>query len=218
MEGVRILANFADVANRRILDRHFIRVPFTFRKSRFAYQLRSGTTLETTLNRDVHHSFNLNVHYFEPGIDSVSFRKAGSMTKPRIARNGPGNGGLTAKQEATALALAAGFTQQEAAKKSGAGARTIKAWLATQPAFNQRIREMRSEMTSRALGKLADQMGSAAETLNSLHREATSESVRLSAARSVIELGTKLKESVELEERIADLESKQPELRIRNSA
>ena len=209
MEGVRILANFADVANRRSLDSHFSRVPFTFRKSRFAYQLRSGTTLETTLNRDVHHSSNLNVHYFEPEIDSVSSRKAVSMTKHRTARVSPGNGDLTAKQEATAVALAAGFTQQEAAKKSRVGVRTIKTWLATHPAMNQRIRELRSEMTSRAIGKLVDRMVSAAESLDCLHREATSESVRLGAARSVLELGTKLRESVEFEERISALESQQ---------
>lgn len=38
---------------------------------------------------------------------------------------------------------------------------------------------------------------------------AKSEAVRLSAARAVIELGTKLRESVELEERISALESGQ---------
>jgi hypothetical protein len=55
-------------------------------------------------------------------------------------------------------------------------------------------------MTSQALGRLVDSMVNAAETLRYLARKGKSEMVRLSAARSVIELGHKLRESVELEE------------------
>ncbi len=93
-----------------------------------------------------------------------------------------------------------------AARKSGAGARTIKTW-ATQPAFVARVRELRAGMTDRAVGKLADGMSYAAGTLRDL-LGAESESVRLSAARSVLELGMKLREATELEDRIRALEGK----------
>ena len=65
-------------------------------------------------------------------------------------------------------------------------------------------------MTQRALGTLVDQMVSAADTLGYLCRKGKSEMVRLTAARSILELGTKLRETVELEERIANLEGGQP--------
>jgi transposase-like protein len=125
---------------------------------------------------------------------------------PQTAPNGPGNGILSPKQEAAALALARGASLSEAAQESGAGERTIKTWTASLPGFNHRVNELRAEMTSRALGRLSDSMTSAADTLGYLSRKGTSEMVRLSAARAVLELGTKLREAVELEERIAALE------------
>ena len=56
--------------------------------------------------------------------------------------------------------------------------------------------------------KLVDGMVGAAETLDYLCREGKSEMVRLSAARAVLELGNRLRETVELEERIAALEGR----------
>jgi hypothetical protein len=128
------------------------------------------------------------------------------MIKPQTAPNGPGIGLLTPKQEAAALALARGAGLSEASEASGAGERTIKTWTAHLPEFTRRISVLRAEMTSRALGRLSDSMSSAAETLGYLSRKGKSEMVRLSAARAVLELGTKLRETVELEERIAALE------------
>ena len=113
---------------------------------------------------------------------------------------------LSPKQEAAALALAAGSTLDEAAQKSGAGVTTIKRWLHEQPNLRRRVNELRSELTSRALGRLVDGMVSAADTLGFLCRKGKSEMVRLSAARAIIELGSRLRENVELEERIAVLE------------
>ena len=129
--------------------------------------------------------------------------------KPQTARNSPQSGTLTPKQEAAALALAAGRTQEEAAHQSGAGTRTIKTWIADDSGFVQRIRDLRGEMTSRALGKLIDGMVSAADTLGYLSRKGKSEMVRLSAARSILELSVRLQETVELQERISALEANQ---------
>jgi hypothetical protein len=107
------------------------------------------------------------------------------------------------------LALAAGHTQDEAARETGAGTRTIKTWLHDLPTFTRRITELRAEMTSRALGRLTADMASAADTLGYLSRKAKSETVRLGAARALLELGNKLRESNELEQRIAALEANQ---------
>ena len=126
--------------------------------------------------------------------------------RAEIGLNGLEYGVLSPKQEAAAFALAAGATLDEAASKSGAGLTTIKTWGTTIPAFSHRVSELRGEMTARALGRLVDSMASAADTLGFLSRKGKSEMVRLSAARAVIELGVKLRETVDLEERIAALE------------
>ncbi len=60
-------------------------------------------------------------------------------------------------------------------------------------------------MFEQALGAVASAGVTAAQTLRDLLR-ASSESVRLGAARSVLELGSRLRESVELEERLSRLE------------
>lgn len=129
------------------------------------------------------------------------------MTPPETARNGLVAGPLTPKQEAAALALAGGATIGQAARRARAGERTVKTWLHDQPAFGRRVTELRAEMTERALGRLVDGMTSAADTLRGL-LAAESEMVRLSAARAVIEIGNKLRETVELEQRIAALEAR----------
>jgi hypothetical protein len=92
--------------------------------------------------------------------------------------------------------------------------RTIKTWLAAVPAFKDRIDELRGEMTARALGRLIVNMTSAADTLGYLSRMGKSEMVRLGSARAVLELGTRMRETIELEERIRALESaNKPKLR-----
>jgi hypothetical protein len=108
--------------------------------------------------------------------------------------------------EALALALATGQTLRAAAEATGIGQRTVtRRW--ADPDFRRRVGELRAEMTSRALGRMADGMADAADMLRQL-LSAESESVRLGAARSLLELGVKLRESVELEERLAALEGR----------
>jgi predicted transcriptional regulator len=125
-----------------------------------------------------------------------------------MAHNGTPNAALTPKQEAVALALAAGKTIREAAAECAAGERTIKRWLAERPDLARRATVLRGEMVNRALGKMADGMTAAADTLRTL-LNTEAESIRLGAARSLLELGTKLRESVELEARLQALEARQ---------
>ena len=125
--------------------------------------------------------------------------------RPKAAGNGRENAELTPTQESAALALAAGCTEDEAARKAKCGSRTIRTWLVETPAFGRRVRELRDGMTARAVGRLVDMMTAAADALRRL-LTAKSETVRLGAARAVLELGVKIRESAELIERIQALE------------
>jgi hypothetical protein len=108
--------------------------------------------------------------------------------------------------EALALALATGQTLRDAAEAAGIAERTAsRRW--ADPAFRQRVSELRADMVQRSLGRMADGMADAADVLRQL-LAAESESVRLGAARSLLELGVKLRESAELEERLLTLEEK----------
>lgn len=60
-----------------------------------------------------------------------------------------------------------------------------------------------------ALGKLADASAAAVDTLRGL-LSSESDTARLGAARSILELGNKLRESVDIEERLAALEKRLP--------
>jgi hypothetical protein len=118
------------------------------------------------------------------------------------------HGGRKNADEALALALAAGQTVRAAAEVAGISERTATRRRAN-PGFRQREAELRAGMVQRALGKLADGMAEAADRLRELLR-AESESVCLGAARALVELGVKLRESVELEQRVAALEARLP--------
>ena len=105
---------------------------------------------------------------------------------------------------ALVAALAGGATVQEAARTAGVSESTAYRRL-NDPAFRQRVAEARSEMLSRAIGTLARVSTAAAITLAQLLK-AEAESVRLGAARSVLEMAVKFHETEQLEQRIAALE------------
>jgi HEAT repeat protein len=101
--------------------------------------------------------------------------------------------------------LAAGRTLRAAAGVGIAERTAARRW--ADPAFRRHVGELRGDMVARSLGRLADHMSDAADVLHRL-LAAESESVRLGAARSLLELGVKLRESVELEERLQVLEAR----------
>lgn len=107
--------------------------------------------------------------------------------------------------EVLALGLAAGKTVQAAARAAkvseSTAARRMK-----DPAFLARVSDLRGEMVGRAVGHLADAMTAAAATLRKL-LSCSALNVRLGAARSLIELGVRIREATELEERVKALES-----------
>ncbi len=124
------------------------------------------------------------------------------MSRPDTARNGP-ESELSPKQERAALAVARGLSNGEVAKRCGAGERTVKTWK-TIPAFRSRVAELRQAMVAQALGRLTDGLDFASSNLRKL-LSAKSESVRLSAIRTLFEMAVKLRESAELEAEVAAL-------------
>ena len=108
------------------------------------------------------------------------------------------DGGLTARM------AAGGATVQAAADQGGVSERTAYRRL-EDPAFRQRVADARAELIARAVGRLADASADAAATLRAL-LTAESEMARLGAARSILDLAIKLRESEELEARIRALE------------
>jgi hypothetical protein len=113
-------------------------------------------------------------------------------------------GGRKKADEALAAALAAGQTFRAAATAAGIAERTAaRRW--ADAGFRQRVAELQREMVGRCLGRMADGMAEAADTLRQLLK-AESESVRLGAARALVELGVKIRDAVELSERVAELE------------
>jgi hypothetical protein len=123
---------------------------------------------------------------------------------PVLSSYYPENGTLRPRQEAAALSLARGSTIQEAASGSGTCERTVKLWL-TKSYFRLRVSELRGQLTESALGQLVNALGQASDTLVGLLSH-PSGSIRLGAARSIIELSSRLRETTELEQRIANLE------------
>jgi hypothetical protein len=105
------------------------------------------------------------------------------------------------------LALACGSSPENAAQKAGLSLRTVYRRLA-EASFRDQVQQIRAEMVQRAAGLFTAAGIAAIRTLTTLQESAESESVRLGAARAVIELGCKLRDTAELTERIAALEAR----------
>ncbi len=105
------------------------------------------------------------------------------------------------------LALACGASPEGAAQKAGFSLRTVYRRLAD-PLFRQQVNQVRAEMVRRAAGMFTAAGMASIKTFTTLQESASSEAVRLGAARAIIELGCKLRESVELAERMTALETR----------
>ncbi len=107
--------------------------------------------------------------------------------------------------DAIVTALACGLSVEAAAKQCQLSIRTIYRRL-QDPAFQARLSELRSDMVKRAASMLTAASSDAVRTLVQLQRESLPASVRLGAARAVLEIGLKVRDIVELETRIQQLE------------
>jgi hypothetical protein len=73
--------------------------------------------------------------------------------------------------------------------------------------FARRLDKVRADMVERSSGMLTAAAGEAVRTLLALQKEATPAAVRLGAARAILEVGMKLRQVVEIEQRLAELET-----------
>ncbi len=107
--------------------------------------------------------------------------------------------------EALVMVLAAGKPVTEAARLAGVSERT--AWRRlNDPAVRQQVRDARAALIDHTVSRLAAASMGAAATLVAL-LDAESEPVRLRAAVAILEQTVKLRDSEELERRLAALEA-----------
>jgi hypothetical protein len=106
--------------------------------------------------------------------------------------------------DALVAALASGCTLRDAASRAGVSERTVRVRLAD-PSFRARLDQARAEALDRAVAALNSASRAAVSTLEAL-LYADSESVRLGAAKAILEAGARMRETLELERRVAQLE------------
>lgn len=107
--------------------------------------------------------------------------------------------------QALLLALACGATIENAARSAGISESTAYRRLA-EPDFKHRLHQVRADMVQRTAGALTAAAQEAVRTLLALQKDSVPAAVRLGAARAILELGVRLRESAEFEQRIAALE------------
>lgn len=107
--------------------------------------------------------------------------------------------------EALMIALACGSTVEAAAAKAGLAERTVYRRL-DDPDFRQQLQEFRCNMVERASAMLSASGLEAVKTLLGLMERSIPHNTRLGAARAVIELGMKLRDLLEVEQRLTSLE------------
>jgi hypothetical protein len=103
------------------------------------------------------------------------------------------------------LALARGESVPAAARAAGFSERTARR-RAVDPDLRLQVRQARSALLARAVGQLADATMAAVETLREL-LAAEGESVRLGAARSILDAAMRGSELIDLAERVESLEA-----------
>jgi hypothetical protein len=104
-----------------------------------------------------------------------------------------------------ALILATGASVSAAAEKLGVARSTVHRKL-RMPVFRQLVAELRSELFSSALGRMAENMTHATDALGSL-LDANDPGVKLRAAKAVLGLAIRLRDSVDVSDRISELEA-----------
>ncbi len=111
---------------------------------------------------------------------------------------------MAKKDDGLVLALAAGSTHAQAARKCGVSRATITRRLAD-PAFRQRVEKARGELWERSASVLAKTASEAAIVLRRL-LQSDDEKVRLRAATAALEAGPRLRDQVELAATVRQLE------------
>jgi hypothetical protein len=109
--------------------------------------------------------------------------------------------------DALLLAIACGATVENAARQIGLHERTVYRRIKS-PDFQRKLRVLRADMLGRTSAALTAAATEAVRTLLDLQKPGVQAAVRLGAARAILEIGAKVRETVELEARIAALEDR----------
>ncbi len=112
--------------------------------------------------------------------------------------------GRAGADAALVTALAVGATVEQAAERAGVSARTAHRRL-DDPDFVRRVDEARAELLGRAMARLSATCTSAVTTLGNL-LTAESDSVRLGAARSILDLALRWRSEADLAQRLDRVE------------
>ena len=119
--------------------------------------------------------------------------------------------GHGAKSEAVrAKAIAALFLSpslKAAAASAGVSGATLRGWLRDDPEFVRAFQDARSRTVEDAVGELLAAQGAAVETLRDC-LAADADSVKVSAARALLEYALKGRELLDLEGRVTTLEER----------
>jgi hypothetical protein len=108
-------------------------------------------------------------------------------------------------EEILLLALACGATIETAAQKAGISRATAHRRL-DDPEFQTQLKQIRSDMVQRTAGTLTAAGSESVKTLLALQQPTIPHATRLGAARSILEIGIKMREVADMEERLAALE------------
>jgi hypothetical protein len=103
------------------------------------------------------------------------------------------------------LALACGATLENAAVQAGVSKSTVRR-RAKDPEFVAKVQALRADMVQRTSGALTAAGTESVRTLLDLQKTTAPPPVRLGAAKAVLEIGMKVRETAELEQRLAALE------------
>ena len=100
-------------------------------------------------------------------------------------------------------------TIEAAAQAAGIGERTAYRYLKI-PDVRQALSAALDDAMGQVTRQTVEAMGRALQTLEAIHQdEAMSPSARVSAARSILDAGPKLREAMDLTERVTTLEEKE---------
>lgn len=103
------------------------------------------------------------------------------------------------------MAFACGATVESAARQADVSESTARRRL-DDPAFRQQLQAVQADMLRRTAGTLSAASTESVRTLLELQKPSAPPAVRLGAARSILEIGIKLRDTVELEDKIQALE------------
>lgn len=106
-----------------------------------------------------------------------------------------------------AVMLAQGASVRSTAAKVGVSERTVHRWR-TNPKFRARVEELRTEMTDQVVGGLVSASRAAVAELHRLMTQSGNDTVRLGAARCILDKLLLLHEHFELSERVKALEAR----------